>query len=114
MTSEGKMNDPETSMDSAELRALAARARLFVIGVSTRVSIDGEYEAAVQLVDLADLSVLEIPTDVATAQALGNFFAQGRENGNADPDSATNQEEPKTIVRTADRPSSAAPVFRQA
>ena len=108
------MNDPDNMEAQAELQALAARARLVVIGVSTRVSIDGAYEAAVQILDSADLSILEIPTDVETAQALGNFFAQGRENGNAGQDTATNREEPKTVVRKTNGPPAPAPVFRQA
>jgi len=108
------MSNTDTMEELDELRALAARARLFIIGVSTRVSIDGVVEASVQVMDSADMSILEIPTDVATTQALGNFFAQAYENENAEPDTATNRDERKTITRKTNGPDSSAPVFRQA
>lgn len=108
------MSNTDTMEELDELRALAARARLLIIGVSTRVSIDGVVEALVQVMDSADLSILEIPTDVATAQALGQFFAQACENENAEQDTATNRDERKTIARKTNGPDSSAPVFRQA
>jgi hypothetical protein len=108
------MSNTDTMEELDELRALSARARLFIVGVSTRVSIDGVVEASVQVMDSADLSILEIPTDVATTQALGNFFAQACENENGEQDTATNRDERKTITRETSRSNSPAPVFRQA
>lgn len=108
------MSDSDEKTEEMALRLLAVEARLVVIGVSTQISSNGTMCASVQLLDCADLTTLEIPTEVAAAQALGGFFAREHGSGDVYREGVGSELAKGADDRTPVRPRDSAPVIRQA